>query len=231
MPRDFTKVSWQFAQATSYPWTVQDDVVILDGDVSMQHAEMLSDKACVDILPRNLVVQGNVLITCSKPFRFPDRLVVKESLVLGGVGITELPKNISVHGSIALESTGITELPAGLKVLGSLDLHRSPIATLPDGLWVQGDLMLQGTSITHFPRDMNVGGWILPPPGLLDLQRFMHDRPDAPLLMKNLSGHERLQLRADMQAFPDLLRVIESRDAWEQISIHRDHTGYILNLR
>ncbi|MGI4813575.1 MAG: hypothetical protein ACRYGG_09615 [Janthinobacterium lividum] len=225
-------ISNEFQTSVRVPWTVQGDTVVVAGDLVLDNAEQLSNAPNLDLLPRSLVVQGGLFIASQKPFRLPERLVVESTMVLHGRGMSQLAPELSVGSDISLEHTRIARLPNGLHVQGNLTLHLTPITFLPMGLRVDGDLKLLGTDIARFPENMIVAGRImLPPASLQDLVAFMRARSDRTFLVSDPSAHERMQLRSDMRAFPDLLRIIESRTSWERLMIHQGTDGYRMIFR
>lgn len=185
-------------------------------------------------LPDGLRVRGNLDCAGSGMTRLPARLTVEGSLDLERTSVSELPENVCVHGDIFLKQSGIrhlppslrisgnlwlqlshiTSLPANLRVGGSLYLRDTPIAVLPEGLVVEGDLDLGNTAITRLPKTMRVGGRIFPPHGLADIAAFMADKEGRVELSLKGSQHHQMAVRAQMQQFPDLARVVESLGRW-----------------
>jgi hypothetical protein len=109
-------------------------------------------------LPEGLHVGGSLDLTDASLAQLPENLHVGGSLVLVGTAISQLPDSLHVGGSLVLAGTNVTQLPDGLRVGGKLDLWGTKISQLPDHLHVGGDLALWGTRISRLPEGLRIGG-------------------------------------------------------------------------
>ena len=172
-------------------------------------------------LPADLTVAGSLDLIGSNITSLPDQLVVQQNLLLSHTFITALPADMKVCGNMMLRSSQVTDIPEGFHVEGFLDLRDTPIAHLPKGLFVGGKLNLRNTGVSRFP-DMHVGSMIVPPASLRDIQAYMSTQPTDVILRRPPSSHQRVLLRAQLQAFPDLWRVVASLSPEFQLSLRRD---------
>lgn len=206
-------------QAQNIPHTVRDGALEIERDVSWTQFPRHD-------VPDNLVVHGALDLSRLAITRLPKRLVVDGDLIVDYTPITRLPPSLSVGGTLSLGNTRITTLPDGFEVMGSLYLSNTPIAVLPEGLNVWIHLHLEKTRIQSFPTRMHVSGTILPPDSLLDLHAFMRAQPDEVVLPQGGSYHHRLQLHSQLQAYPDLGRVVRSIGPAHQLRIRREANGH-----
>ena len=79
------------------------------------------------------------------------------------------------------------------------------------------------TPIQSFPADLRVGGRILPPAGLLDIEAFMATQPDPMVIFRAGSFHQRLHQRAQLCAFPDLRRVVDALQPLDHLHLWRKY--------
>ena len=179
-----------------------------------QHVEVQAslhlDQDMVNVLPDDLTILGCLDGTGRKLTTLPERLHVQGSLFLDNTPITALPDSLRVDQAVSLENSGITALPRGLHVQGILDLTGTPIEVLPEGLVVDDDLDLTFSRVKHLPKNLTVGGKIYASSRLVDLHAFMATQSGPVGLTMGRSHHQQLALRARLQAFPDLLKIVLS---------------------
>ena len=101
----------------------------------------------------------------------------------------------------------------------------TPITALPDDLHVGGDLDLRGTRVTRLPPGMHVGGTIFPNSGLHDLQAFARTLRGGVALHLHGTTHNVLRVRAQLQDFPDLWRIVRSLDPGRAVGLRRNGLG------
>jgi hypothetical protein len=112
----------------------------------------------IDSLPRNLHVEGRLILRGAHISQLPEGLQVGGTLDLTDASLSQLPENLRVGGSLVLTGTNISRLPGGLRVGGSLVLTGTNISQLPEGLQVGGSLVLAGTNVSRLPGGLRVGG-------------------------------------------------------------------------
>ena len=139
--------------------------------------------------------------------------------------ITSLPATLWVGGDLMMRRSRIGSLPEGFQAHRGLDLTSTPIKALPEGLSVQGNLNIWDTPIQRLPENLHVGGAILPTPNLADIQAFMQGQPNRVCLGIKGSQHHRMEERARLHPFPDLLRVVAALPAQEYLCLKRDTQG------
>lgn len=203
------------------------------GDIGFHVLEDLNlSEADITELPAGLVVYGSLVLHGADIPRLPDRLIVTGHLHLSHTSIQALPPDLSVGGDILMAHSQIRSLPPGLNVPGILDLRHTPIDALPEGLVVENSLDLRDTGVVRLPPDLQVGGLILPPSRLLDLQAFMRGRPHLVQLSLEGTHHQRLALLAELQRYPDLYRVMQSLGPFYALSIWRNlGDDYAINAK
>lgn len=177
--------------------------------------------------PEDTTIFGNLHLSNWPGQRLPGRLLVKGHLLLAYTRLTDLPPDLTIEGDLILAWSKIQCLPEGLRVPGTLCLGNTGIRAMPAGLRVGGDLNLRGTRITRLPPDLQVDGDINPPEGLADIHAFMREQtPSSVVLGGAVTHHERLALRARLDAFPDLCRVALAMTPGSQMTLLRRPDGH-----
>ena len=190
------------------------------------HRNLNLQQSSLHQLPKGLTVWGDLNLARTHLAQLPEHLVVHGHLGLDSTPITALPASLSVAGDIRLEDTQIAALPAGFQAPAHLLLRQTPITELPEGLCVGKSLDLRGTQIRRLPPGLHVGDMILPPNDLEDITAFIKKHPDQVALRYPESHHERLALRAQLHATPDLWCVVEHLSPGLYLSLRRFRNGY-----
>ena len=201
----------------------------------------------IQVLPDDLTVTGYLNLEKSAVAQLPERLTIGQGLGLEGTAYT-IPDSLCMDGSLYMEGSQVTSLPEGFSVGGTLDITNSYVTALPNGLCVGEDLKATGTDIAHLPENlqvggsleiqdtpitrlpagMNVGNMIYPTHHLHDIVAFMQTQ-DAPVVLSlPTSQHEHLYLRHQIQAFPDLLRVVLALQNNLKLHLDRHERGKIV---
>lgn len=114
----------------------------------------------VEELPDDLIVHGNLEAFNCPIRKLPKNLVVCGDLNLSCTLIESLPSDLIVGGNVDLNNTPLKELPDGFIVPGYLDLSFTAMSKLPENLVVGKMLLLQNTKIKTLAKGMVVGDYI-----------------------------------------------------------------------
>ena len=207
-----------FLQDRGIPFQNTAPGLVVHGDIELKYAGIRH-------LPEDLTIRGCLDLRGSDIGQLPDRLVVTRDLFAEDTRLSSLPQDLSVGHDVILRNSRVESLPAGFQVRGFLSLSNTPIQVLPEGLDVGGDLTLIGSGVLRLPASLRVGGMIVPPLGLLDLRAFMATQHQEVVLSRTGSHHHALALRAALEPFPDLVRILASLRPATRLILRPDGQG------
>lgn len=105
--------------------------VEVDGDLEIRNA---------DVLPKVLLVRGDLIISNHEVCRCPDILHVDGSLSVRGAGVSGVPMDMKVGGDVRLVMAEVFGgFPADFEIHGDFICGRCKVQSFPSRLAVQGD--------------------------------------------------------------------------------------------
>lgn len=108
-------------------------------------------------LPRDLTVNGSILLDGSKIEFLSEGLNVTRSLYGRNSLIRSLPEDVRVGHTLDISNTKIAALPQRLKRIRNLYIAGTGITSLPEGLVVEESLDISQTAIEELPKKLTVG--------------------------------------------------------------------------